>query len=155
LIDSTISFLAAFTLEGLVFSNELWAKLPVGVVLMMIVLLISWCVSTTFEAKTEFSFLSGVHVLKNGLVDFTRSLRGKTSERGSDAEDTGDEDGEGKSVSCSETLKGVFNRRPRRQRASTSSMPVDSARSNGCGPLDTGTVEMGGTGTKKEPGDVV
>lgn len=99
MIDSTISFLAAFTLEGLVFSNELWAKLPVGVVLMMIVLLIFWCVSTTFEAKTKFSFLSGVHVLKHGLFDFTRDLQGKTPRPGSDAENARDEDGERRSVS--------------------------------------------------------
>ena len=41
---STISFFVAFGLETLLFSDELWTKLPVGIVLAMVVLLIFWCV---------------------------------------------------------------------------------------------------------------
>jgi hypothetical protein len=154
-----MSFLTAFAYEGLVESAELWARLPVGVVLVMIVLLISWCVSTTFEAKTESSLLGGIHVLKDGVVDFTRGLRGKTSEPGSVAEGVGDEDGQGRGVtlSRSETLKGALNRlrRPRRPRFSTSSTLVDWNRSNGRGPPDAATVEMGEIDKKNAPEGVV
>jgi hypothetical protein len=142
-----------------VYSDELWARLPVGVVLVMIVLLISWCVSTTFEAKTDFSLLGGVHVLKDGLVDFTRGLRGKTSESGPDTGDAGDENGRRRSVtlSRSETLKGALNRLclPRRPRFSTASTLVDSTRNNGHSPPDAATMEMSEVDKKNGPGSVV
>jgi hypothetical protein len=157
LIDRVISFLAAFALEALVFSDELWAKVPIGVALAMIVLLIFWCVSTTFEAKTVFSFLGGVHALKGGLVDFTRSLRGKVPEAEPEAGSARDGGGKTLTLSRSGTFKGAFNRlrRPQRRRASTSSTLVDPTRSNGRGSPDAITAGIDEIGTKKEPGDIV
>ena len=154
-----ISFLAAFALGALVYSDELWAKIPIGVALAMIVLLIFWCVSTSFEAKTVFSFLGGVHVWKDGLAKFTRSLRSKAPDTEPDAESARDGGDRGKTLALSQSgsFKGAFNRlrRPRRRRASTSSTLVDPTRSNERGSPNAATVEMGGIGTKKEPGDVV
>ena len=89
LTGSMIAFTAAFSLEALVFSHQLWAKLSVGVVLAVMVLLITWCVWTTVEAQADFSVLERVHFLKDRLVCFTRRLRGKTHEPGPD---TGDEE---------------------------------------------------------------
>lgn len=144
LIDSTIAFLSAFGLEALLFSDELWTRLPVGVVLAIIILLISWCVSTTLEAKADFSFCRGVHAWKDGLVNFTRGLRGKTPESGSDAGDPTYDDGPGKGgmLRRSETFKEAFNRlRPRRARASTSATLVNPTGTNVYGPQTA--VEMG------------
>ena len=79
LIDSTTAFTAAFCLETIVFSHQLWVKLSVGVVLVlaMAILLASWCVGIVIEAK-NFSVRETLHHLKDQLVDLTRSLRGKT-----------------------------------------------------------------------------
>lgn len=79
LIDSTTAFTTAFCLETIVFSRQLWVKLSVAVVLVlaMAILLASWCVGIVIEAK-NFSFRKAVHRLKVQLVDFTRSLRGRT-----------------------------------------------------------------------------
>ena len=74
-IDSTIAFTVAFSLEALLFSGELWAKLPVGLVLLMIVFLLYWCVSVV-EARSSFSVLESVRIFKVLLVDIARSLRG-------------------------------------------------------------------------------
>ena len=146
LIDRTVAFLSAFGLEALLFSSELWARLPVGVVLAMIVMLISWCVWTTLEAKGDFSLLSKVHILKGGLVGFTRTLRGKTSETGSDTGDGGDDDSQSKvgTLSRSGTFKVALDRlrRPRRSRASTSATLVNQAGINVYGPRDATSVEM-------------
>ena len=154
-----ISFLAAFALEVLVYSDELWAKVPIGVALAMIVLLISWCVSTSFEAKAVFCFLGGARALKDGLVEFTRSLQGNVPEKHPDAESARDGGGQGKTLtlSRSETFKGAFNRLrwPQRRRVSTSSTLVDPTRSNGCGSPDAITAGIDEIGTKKEPGDIV
>ena len=110
LINSTIAFLTAFGLEALLFSSELWARVPVGVVLTMTIMLISWCVWTTLEAKSDPSVLVGVHDLKDGLINFTRCLRGKTSGPLSDAVDV-----EIGRLSRLGTLKEAFNwpQRPR------------------------------------------
>ena len=67
LIDSMIAFPTAFGLEVLLFSSELWARLPVGVVLTVIVMLISWCVWTMLEAKSGFNVLVRVHALKEAF----------------------------------------------------------------------------------------
>ena len=145
LTNSTIAFLTAFGLEALLFSSELWARLPVGVVLTVIVMLISWCVWTTLEAKSDFSVLVRVHDLKDGLVDFTRRLRGKISGPVSDAGDVGGGAGQGRirRLSRSETFKEAFNKlRPRRPRASTSATLVDSAGINGFRPRDATSLEM-------------
>ena len=142
-IDSTVAFLSAFGLEALLFSSELWTRLPVGVVLVMIVLLISWCVWTTLEAKGDFSLLSIVHNLKDSLVGLSRRLQGTTSDPESDAEDAGGGDGQGniRRLSRSETLKEAFNRL-RRPRASTSATLVDRTGINGCVPPGPTAVEM-------------
>ena len=125
LTHSTVAFLSAFGLEALLFSNGMWTRLPVGVVLVMILMLISWCIWTTLEAKTDFSVLTSVHDLKDRLVAFTQGARGKTSEPGSDA---GDDGGQGRirPLSRSETFKEALTRfRPRRSRASTSATLVN------------------------------
>jgi hypothetical protein len=125
LIDSTIAFLSAFGIEALLFSDELWTRLTVGVVLVIIILLTFWCVSTTLEAKTGFSLLHGIRGSKDGLVGFTRGVSGKTSE----------------------SLKGAFNRlRPRRQRASTSATLVNPTWATSYGPQTA--VEMDEIGNK-------
>jgi len=102
----------------------------------MMILLISWCVGTTFEAKTDFSALGT-------LVDFTRKLRGKTSESGIDGGDCGGDDGQDVSRT---TLRETFNlhRRLRKQRPSTPSTLVGRTESNGpCSPPVGTGVEMG------------
>lgn len=116
LIDSTIAFTTAFGLEVLLFSSEMWTKVPVGVTLALMVLLISWCVWTALEAKKDISILGGVHSLKESLVELTRGLRGRTSEPGPDIGDNGGQDSGG-------TLNGRW--RLRRPRASTLSALVN------------------------------
>ena len=44
LTGSMIAFTAAFSLEALVFSRQVWARLSVGVALAMMALLTTWCV---------------------------------------------------------------------------------------------------------------
>lgn len=156
LIDRTISFLTAFGLEALVFSNELWTRLPVGVVLATITLLILWCVWTALAAKADFGLLSGVHVLKDGLAQFTRGLRGKTSEPGSDAGDADDGDGQGKigTLSQSRALREAFNRlRSRRPRAPASTI-VNPTGTSGYFLPDVTVVEMGETDNNASEGAV-
>jgi len=135
LTHSTIAFLSAFGLEALLFSSELWARLPVGVVLAMIIMLICWCVWTTLEANTSFSLLSKVHVLKDRLVNFTRGVRGQTSEPEPGAGDAGGGNGQGRVriLSQSATLKEALDRlRPsRRQRASMTATLVNPTGANG------------------------
>ena len=118
-----MAFSAAFGLETLVFSRQLWAKLSVGVVLAMMVLLICWCIWTTVEAQADFSVLERVHSLKDRLVGFTRRLRGKTPEPGPDAADgeAGDSQSEGGSLQQSGIFTEPFKflRGRRRHRAST------------------------------------
>ena len=142
----TIAFTTAFALEALLYSSELWTRLPVGIVLAMMALLISWCVWTSLEAKADYSVLDRVDDLKNRLVDFTRDLRGKTSEHGSDATGGGNNDGQSNSgkLNRSGTLKEAFDR-IRWPRPSTSSTLVNRTGSNGSRstPDKTG-VEMGG-----------
>jgi len=53
----------------------LWTKLPVGIVLAVIALLISWCIWTSLEAKADYSVLDRVAALKYRLVEITRGLR--------------------------------------------------------------------------------
>jgi len=129
LVPSTVAFLSAFGLEVLLFSNGLWTRVPVGVILVMILMLISWCIWTTLEAKTDFSLLSSVHTLKDRLVDFTRDARGRTSEPGLDAGDAGDDDGQGK-IRRSGTLRETFSRL-RLQRAPTPTTLVNQTGTSG------------------------
>ena len=148
LIDSTIAFTTAFGLEALLLSSEIRTKLLVGIVLAMMVLLVLWCVGTIVEAKTDFSALDRVHAFKNHLVDFTRKLRGKTSEPEPSAGDGGGDDGQDISEALNRigSWKETFNRhlRPRRQRASTSATLVNPIGNNGpCGPPGGTGVEMG------------
>jgi len=145
LIDSTIAFTAAFGLEALLLSSETWTKLLVGIVLAMMVLLVLWCVGTIVEAKTDFSALDRVHAFKDHLGDFTRKLRGKTSEPEPSAGDGGGDDGQDISETLNRmgSLKEAFNRhlRPRRQTSATLVNPIGS---NGpCGPPGGTGVEMG------------
>jgi len=125
LLWATVAFLSAFGLEALLFSDGLWTRLPVGVVLVMILMLISWCIWTTLEAKTDFSVLISFRDLKDRLVGFTQGARGKTSEPGPGA---GDDGGQGRirRLSRSETFKDALTRfRPRRSRASTAATLVN------------------------------
>jgi len=122
LINSVIAFTTAFSLEALVFSSELWARLPVGIVLAMMILLISWCVWTRLEATWGLSVLDGVHVLRDRLVNLIRSLRGKTG--------TGDGEGDDGRDGM---LKEAFTRlrQLRRPRVSVTSTLVNAAGSDG------------------------
>ena len=143
-MHSTAAFLSAFGLEALLFSDELWTRLPVGVVLVMILMLISWCIWTTLEAKTDFSLLSTIHDLKDRLVWFTRGVRGKTPEPGPDAGDFRGGDGQGNTrrPSRSGTLRETLSRfRLQRARASTSATLVNPTGTTGYVPGAT-VVEM-------------
>jgi len=148
LLWATIAFTAALSLEALVFSRQLWAKLPVGIVLGLMILLISWCVWTSLEGKKGISVLDGVHVFKKRLFEFIRSPRGEITEPGLDAEDTGDDDGQGvdRMLDRTGSLRGTLNRlrMPRRPRTSTVSTLVNPTGSNGpCNMPDRTAVEMG------------
>ena len=146
-MDSLISFLTAFGLEVLLYSDGLWARLPVGTILAMIVLLISWCVWTISEARGDFNPSVRVRILKDSLVDFTRGLWGRVPEpvSGVGGPEGGDGQGEIRIRSRSGALKVVFNwlRRPRNPADSTSpTLPTGSNRS---GPPDVTAAEMGDT----------
>jgi len=147
LLWSTVAFTTAFTLETLLFSEELWARIPVAAVLLIVTLLISWCIGTTFEAETDFSALGSVHVLKDHLVKFTRGLRGKATEPGLYEEGARDDDGQGTGgmLKPTGTLKETFSRPwRRRKRASTNATLVGSpGRKGSYGPPDGAGVEMG------------
>ena len=159
LIDSFISFLTAFGLEVLLHSDTLWAKLPVVVVLAVMALLVCWCAWTPSKTEAGCCLLSRVHILKEGLVGFTRRLRSKVTERRPDVEGAGNGDGQGKTrggmLSRSVVLKDAFNRlRPRRPRNSTPRTVFDPTGSNASGPSDTTVVEMGET-DHNAPGSAV
>ena len=53
LTGSMIAFTAAFSIEALAFSRQLWVKLSVGIVLAVIVLLITWCIWATPETQAD------------------------------------------------------------------------------------------------------
>jgi len=141
-----IAFTTAFSLEALVFSSEFWAILPVGIVLAVMILLTSWCVWTRLEATWDLNVLDGVHVLRDRLVDFIRSLRGKTGTRDGEGDDGRDG-----------MLKEAFARfrQSRRLRVSVSPMLIHAAGSDRlCGPPNGAGVEMGEIG-REEPEDAV
>ena len=139
-----ISFLVAFSLEVLLYSNGSRAKLSVGLVLAGMVLLICWCVSTSMETRTNFGLLGRVQVLKDDFVDFTRRLRGAASVSESDAGDVGDGDGQcGSGVpSRSETFVKPSNQ-TQGLGGPTSSALVTQTGDNGSGSPDVTAVEMG------------
>lgn len=147
LIDSTISFFTAFGLEALLYSDELWTRVPVGTLLATMIILIFWCVRTALEARADFSLLGKAHALKGGIVSFARRLRGKTPEPGPDTGSAGGGSDRGKiwMLSRSETLKEAFNRlrRPRRRRNSIVPVALDPAGSNRYAPQGATVVEMG------------
>ena len=127
LTGSMIEFTVAVSLEVLVFSRQLWARLTMGVVLAMVVLLISWCVWTTMEAQSDISILERVHLLKDRFVGFTRHLRGKTPEPGPDAGDGqgSDSQSEGGSLQQSGTLTEAFKFWRRRRQTSTTLVGIN------------------------------
>jgi len=112
LIDRMMLFVTAFGLEVLVNNSESWVKLPIGLVLAVIVLLVCLYASTTLAARAGFSLLGRVHALKNNLVNFTRGWRGAASGSRSDAGDAGDGDGQGGggTLSRSGTFMKALNR---------------------------------------------
>ena len=127
-VDSTIAFTTAFGLEALVFSSQLWAKLPVGIVLAMILLLISWCAWTAMVDEKDSSNSDGGHPWWDFIVGFTSRLRGLIPEStpdGGGGED-GNDQGEGRDPQRSGPLKEALNFiRGRRKRASTSATLVN------------------------------
>ena len=129
-----ISFFVAFGLEALLYNNKLWAKLSVGLVLAGVVLLVCWCVLT----RVDFSLLGRVQGPKDGRVNFTRSLRGRASEPGSDEGDRwgGDYHGESGVLSRSEVFTKPFNRLQWRRRSRASTAPSLG------GPPDAAGMEM-------------
>jgi hypothetical protein len=151
-----MAFSAAFVLETVAFSHQLWAKLSVGAVLAMMTFLISWCIWTTIEAEGDFSIFGSIHHLKDRLVIFTRGLRGETREHVSDAGRY--EDGEGQRENGKFRLKEAFKNFRRRRGISTSSTLVGANPTVGNGPCRpsncTTVVEMGEIGNK-EPGSAV
>lgn len=154
LLWSAVLFTIAFGLETLVFSHQTWAKLSVGIVLAIMILLILWCAWTGVAARTCFSTSSGANLLKRWLIDSTRGLRGKIPEPRPDVGEDKDVDGQGKSgkfyQSGSLTLREAFNfiRRPRRQRGSTASTLVNAKWTGSrvsCGPPDSAEAEISET----------
>ena len=141
-----MAFTVAFTLETLLFSRQTWSKLSAGIAIAMMMLLISWCIWTTVEVGTDFSSLGGVHRLKEHLVKFTRGLRGKFSEPGSDggADEEGDRRGKRGKFYRSGPLKEAFDFVRRRRGVSMSSTLVGANLANGLSrPSDSTGVEMG------------
>ena len=147
MIDSTIAFTAALSLEALVFSLQLWTKLPVAIVLGLMILLISWCIWTSLEGEKGISVLGGVRVFKEHLVEFARSLRGEIAEPELDAEDAGDDDGQGIGGTLDRTgsLRVTLNRfrRPRRPRTSVSTLVNPTGGNGSRSTPDKTAVEMG------------
>lgn len=145
-----MAFTAAFSLETLVFSHQIWTKLSVGIAFVMMALLISWCIWTTIEAGTDFSALGSAHHLKDKLVKFTRGLRGKVSEPVPSTE--GGEDGDYQRKFG--PFKEAFNFVRRRRGISTSSTLVPTVGNGSRRPSDSTGVEMGKI-SNKEPDAVV
>lgn len=85
LTGSTVAFTTAFCLETLVFSRQMWAKLSVGIVFAMVMLLISWCIWITIGASAHFSVVGILDGLKHHIVDFPMGLRGEAVESQPDA----------------------------------------------------------------------
>lgn len=67
----------AFALETLVFGRQVWAKISVGFVFAVGMLLISWFVGATMAGQTDFSVFGTIYNLKHRLLQFTRGLRGE------------------------------------------------------------------------------
>ena len=118
LIGSTVAFATAFCLETLVFSRQMWAKVSVGVVFAIVILLISWCVWTMIGAMADFSVFGTFYGLKDRLVNFTMGLRGEAVEAQPDAGHR-----EGDDETRSRILEGIFSF-TRRWRGSTFSTQV-------------------------------
>lgn len=139
LMWSTVAFTTAFGLETLVYSRPTWTKLLVGVIFLMVVLLIFWCVLTTVEAETNFSALSGLHrSVKDYFVGLARGLRGSNPQVRPVVEDGGY--GNGRGLETSRTFS--FIRRRRRKRGSTLSTLVNEnpvgSNASGCLSDNTG-----------------
>ena len=96
-IDSTIAFTTAFGLEALVFSSQLWAKLPIGIVLAVILLLISWCAWTAMVDEKDFSNSGGGYPWWYFIVGLTSRLRGLIPEPTPDGGGGEDRNGQGES----------------------------------------------------------
>ena len=143
------SFLTAFGLEVLLHGHTLWAKIPFGIVLAMMVLLVCWCAWTTLETEADYSLLSRAHILKEGVINFATGLRSKLSEHGPDAGDAGNGGGQGNTragmLSRSVVLKDAFNRL-RLQRLTPRTVVNH--------PPDAAAAEMGGVGNNA-PGSAV
>ena len=140
LVDSAITFAAAFGLEVLLFSNESWVRIPICAVLLIVTLLILWCVGTMFETELDFSGLGKPRAFKDLFVKFTGSLRGKTEESGVCERGAGDDGGQGTNGILERTgsMRSALGRRWRgRQRGLTNATLVNPPESNcGYGPPD-------------------
>ena len=112
LIDSTIEFTAAFSLETLYSSSESWEKIPVGIALSVVIPLILWCAWTTFQADIDLSVLDRVCVFRDRLVRVVGSLCSYASEFRLDAGDAGDYGGQdtGRMLNRLRMLKEAFDR---------------------------------------------
>lgn len=152
LINRTMLFITAFSIEIFMSSRQAWVKIPVGIALAMMIIPISWSVLVTVEGGTGFSISNRVHLWKDWLLDSTRVIPGP----GSPAGDGKDWEGQGKSEKLrrSRTLKEVFNfiRLPRRQRARTSStlVSLDLTGSNGSCGLPAGPGVEGENNNKEQ-----
>ena len=139
LIDSMISFLTAFGLEALLRGNR-WSQLSTGFVFGVVVLLILWCASALLETEAPFNLLDRVRA-------FAGSFRGTASDPRPDAEDVGDDDGQGGSgvSSRSRTFMKAFNRlrRLRRPRGSWRLVPINRTGEDRHPPPDVAAAEAG------------
>ena len=146
-----LMFTTAFSLETLLFSRQMLARISIGIVLAVMVLLISWFAWTARASEMDFGALSGISLLKGYLVDFVANHPGKTPELKRGAGYGGGGEGEGKSEEPhrSGKLKEAFTFiwRLRRQRASTASTVVDVKwveNDGSCGSPDGAGTKTGG-----------
>lgn len=123
LLWATMTFTTAFGIETLGFSQQTWAKLPVGIVLAMMALLIFWCVWTAVEAGSGFSLLSCVHQWRCRTLNVAQSILNRRPGAGDDGGGNGQPTGEEGGFRQSGSLKVAFNliRRARRRDTSGSS----------------------------------
>jgi len=108
-------------------------------------LLISWCIWTAFDAEADFSLLTRVHDLRDSFAGFIRGLRGKPSEPGLGMGDTGGGDGQSRVGvrSLSENLNETLNRFQSRSARTPTPPTVNPTGSSGYAPPDATAVEMG------------
>jgi len=144
LLWSMMIFTTAFSIGIFMSSHPTWVKLPLGIVLALVILPVSWCFLATVETGAGLSIPNKVHIWKDRLLKFIGGVPEPVP-------DAGNCEGEGGKLRRFGTLKETFKfiRRPRRQRASTFSTLVDPNLTGDDGACGSGVIN------KKEQGSMV